>query len=213
MPNDRYIPVVALVGGIGSGKSSLANWICEHFPVESINADSIGHEVLRLAKVKQQLLERFGQEIFDDEGEVIRPALGQLVFGSGGAQQAARADLEEIVHPLIRQQFHDLIDAIKAKGMAQAILLDAAVLLEAGWQDLCDAVVFVDTPRELRFQRVAQSRGWSKQSFDSREQSQLDIEEKRRIAQHTIDNSVSVEQAGQALWQWIENLSRHPLPQ
>ena len=75
------------------------------------------------------------------------------------------------------------------------MLLDAAVLLEAGWRPLCDAVVFVDTPLEQRKERVSRTRGWTGEQLASRESSQLSLEQKRMEADYVVDNSRGLDQA------------------
>ena len=100
----HFVPVVGLIGGIGSGKSALAHWLAARRQVIVVDADEIGHETLKNPHVKKQLKHRFGESIFDSTGtEINRAALGQLVFGSDELKKSARADLESIVHPKIRQ--------------------------------------------------------------------------------------------------------------
>ena len=87
-------------------------------------------------------------------GQIDRRALGRIVFGPRTEQQTALRDLERIVHPKIRQTFIERIAQAAEAGKAMA-LLDAAVLFEAGWNDLCHSVVFIQVPREERIARVA----------------------------------------------------------
>jgi dephospho-CoA kinase len=91
-------------------------------------------------------------------------------------------------------------------GGAPAIVLDAAVMLKAGWDRLCDAVWFVDVPRAKRVER-ARERGWTETVFAAREAAQESLEEKRRCATAVIDNSGSPDQTAQqvrALWGQLE---------
>ena len=76
----------------------------------------------------------------------------------------------------------------RATGGRPCIVLDAAVLLEAGWDDLCDRIVFVDAPRAERLRRVEAARGWSERALEARERSQWPVDEKRRRADWIIDN-------------------------
>ncbi|HID24203.1 MAG TPA: dephospho-CoA kinase [Planctomycetaceae bacterium] len=185
----RYIPVIGLIGGIGSGKSAIARWLARRGDVSVIDADALGHQALTLPHVKQQLRDRFGESIFDAGGQIDRAALARAVFGRTPSHRQALRDLEAIVHPEIGRRMRDLVDQVRSKGEVEAILVDAAVLLEAGWDDVCDALVFVDAPREVREQRVAASRGWSPEELRQRESCQWPLEKKRSAADHVIVNA------------------------
>lgn len=200
------IPVVGIVGGIGSGKSSVASWVAARDPgVLLINGDEAGHEVLTLPAVRNALRARFGNLVFGADGQIDRKALGHIVFGPKDDQQLARRDLERIVHPQIRELLEKRIDAAAAGGRT-AILLDAAVLFEAGWNDLCHAVVFIDAPREQRLSRLQRDRGWSDVVTESREASQLPLSDKRNRAQFVIENAGSIDEAGQQLKQALTKI-------
>ncbi|MFO1022045.1 MAG: dephospho-CoA kinase [Planctomycetales bacterium] len=185
----KTIPVIGFVGGIGSGKSYLAQNIAEKHPVDIIDADRIGHEVLTLPEVRAQLLEKFGDEIFLPTGEVNRRKLGLRVFGPLPCHQAARKDLESIVHPQIREKIEQRIREIRQAGQSEAVILDAAILLESGWKTSCQALVYVDVPEEERLQRVISSRNWTPEEFFAREAQQLPLEYKQVVADYCVNNS------------------------
>jgi len=175
-----------------------------------IDGDQIGHDVLRQPDIKQAIRERFKDvsfNIFDSSGEIDRSALAKLVFGSTAKSLNALADLEVIVHPEIRAQFVERINQAKASGSCKAVLLDAAVLLESGWDILCDATVFVATPRDIRIQRVIEQRGWSEKELAKREACQIPLSDKQKIADHVIPNSGTLEEAGRQLEYIIKNIS------
>lgn len=203
MPDRRTVPVIGLIGGIGSGKSAVARSLQERLPIAIVDGDAAGHRVLTLPTVQTQIRERFGDSVFTAEGEIDRRALGAVVFGSPDRQ--ALGDLETIVHPEIRKELQHLIESHRAAGEVQAIVLDAAVMLEAGWDDLCSAIVLVETPYEQRLQRV-QSRGWDEAELRRREASQLSLKVKHTKADTTIDNSASLEEAARQLESIVEQL-------
>jgi dephospho-CoA kinase len=194
-----HIPVIGIVGGIGSGKSSVARWVAaRHSDVALINGDEIGHEVLTESAVRDAVRKRFGEPVFNADGQINRKAMGQVVFGSGREHQSARDDLERIVHPKIREAIAGKIASSAAAGK-RAVLLDAAVLFEAGWNDLCHSVVFIDVPRDERLARLRETRGWDDAETERRESSQASLESKRSRSQFVVDNSRSVEAAGRQL--------------
>jgi len=204
MSRDR-VPVLGLVGGVGSGKSAVANWLGAHCRALVIDADAAGHRALTLPDVQRRLRERFGQEIIDITGRVRRDALARRVFGDDAEHREARHDLQATVHPIIAEDLRQQIaDAQQRPGEFDLIVLDAAVLLETGWKALCDAVVFVDTPLATRQERVRTTRGWGPDELERREQSQLSLKEKQQQADLSVDNSQSLESTGRQIQTWME---------
>jgi dephospho-CoA kinase len=188
---------VGLVGGIGSGKSTIARRAAQRFGFALIDGDAAGHAALMNEVVRSQLMHRFGETIVASDGSIDRSALAARVFGATEDHAAAKIDLERIVHPLIEAVFRERIAVARRDGAA-AVLLDAAVLFEAGWQGFCDVVVFVDAPFDVRRSRVA-DRGWSEAEWRLREDAQLSIDEKRRRANLVISNAGSLDEAVDAL--------------
>jgi dephospho-CoA kinase len=213
----QFVPVIGIVGGVGSGKSALARRLAASgdgpggkFVV--IDGDEVGHHVLREPQVKEEIRNRFGDSVFDERGEVIRSALGRRVFGPAAAHREARTELEKIVHPRIGTAFAEQIAAARASGDVTAVLLDAAVLLEAGWKDQCDAVVFVDAPDRHRLERVAAGRGWNEEELRKRESSQLPLEAKRHAADYVVENSGSLDEAAARLERVVSQIHRGGRP-
>lgn len=197
--------MIGIVGGIGSGKSAVARWVASQANVHVIDADRLGHEVLLAADVKAALRHQFGGDIFDSQGEVQRGVLARRVFGDSERHRAERHELEQIVHPEIERRIIDEIARAEQAGN-EAILLDAAVLFEARWQRQCDAVVFVDTPDDVRLQRVQQRSGWTAEELHRREASQLSLSEKRKHSDAVVSNAGEVSDGGQQLLNFCEDV-------
>jgi dephospho-CoA kinase len=184
--------VIGLTGGIASGKSEVARMLEARGSVV-VDADSVGHSLLEVDEVRDQIIDRFGAGILARDAvpaegapRIDRKRLAAIVFADPGARRA----LEAILHPRMRAHFLAAIQGVEQAGGARArsLVIDAAILLEAGWNDLCDRVIFVDAPRALRFDRAARQRAWSQETFRSREQAQWPCEEKRRRADFVIAN-------------------------
>jgi dephospho-CoA kinase len=180
---DGSIPVIGLTGGVGGGKSAAAALLAGRGAVV-IDADKVGHEVLDRPEVRDRLTARFGSGIVVDGSRIDRRALGRLVF----ADRSARADLEAIVHPLMGEEFNRTIAATRANRSAPAVVLDAAILIETGWDRACDLVVFVDSPRADRLARVERTRGWTPADFEAREAAQQSCASKRSRADYVLPN-------------------------
>ncbi|MCA9013281.1 MAG: dephospho-CoA kinase [Planctomycetaceae bacterium] len=195
------IPVVGIVGGVGAGKSSVVRRITT-LKLFVIDADRIGHELLLTSDIRAKLCHVFGEEILDEAGVIARERLAAKVFGASEPQISNRIRLNEILHPAIREEIYRLIKL--APQDADAIILDAALLLEAGWADECDVIIFIDTPLEVRQQRVAANRGWSAEELQRREASQWSLSKKRQLARFIVDNAGSPQSAVNQLTSVLE---------
>jgi dephospho-CoA kinase len=198
------------VGGIGSGKSLVARTWAKRHGAAVIDGDAVGHEALKDEQIARAIFERFGRGVQAVGGQVDRRALAALVFGAGAAQRQARAALESIVHPWIAERLRGQVAAARREPGTPAIVLDAAVLLEAGWRRFCQLVVFVDCPFAERARRVAQSREWSEQELRMREESQWPMERKRAEADVVITNEGDLEQAVEQLDRALKPLIAAP---
>ena len=184
------MPIVGILGGVGSGKSSVVRNVSE-YRLRIIDADRIGHALLDEPDIQERLRTTFGGFILDDTGRIDRSRLAALVFGESPQHQTALTQLEEIVHPAIRQEIEKQIKTVPTD--VDAIVIDAALLLEAGWADDCDCLIFVDTPQDVRIERVEANRGWSADELHRREQAQIPVNEKRQRADFIIDNSGTIQ--------------------
>ncbi len=201
-----FIPLVGLVGGVGSGKSSLAHGLAQRMSVAILDADRTGHEVLRFPEVKVALRRAFGDSIFGETQEVVRSQLATLVFGADDQAKHNRHTLEQIVHPVLRADIQQQLHHVRELGQVQVILLDAPILLESGWREACQAVVFIDTPLERRQQWTLASRGWTPEELARREASQWPILRKRSAGDFVVDNSGSLEAAIDQLERFVRSL-------
>jgi len=182
--------VVGILGGVGSGKSAVSRGLSKHFKTYLIDADRVGHYVLGMPTVRDAIRRDFGDSVFDGS-EINRKSLARQVFGSENHHQHALIKLEKIVHPEIRRQVEKQLTEV-SEG-TEVVVLDAAVMLEAGWNDLCDTIVFVDTPFETRLKRVEENRGWTADELRRRESSQVSRDDKQEVSEVVVDNSGSLD--------------------
>ncbi len=192
--------IIGLLGGVASGKSFVAEQF-RRLGAEVLDADRIGHDVLLIPEVRDSIRKHFGAKVFRDDGEVDRKALGRIVFGPPPDGPQELTILEQLTHPQIRRRLRQTADELAARGIPAAVL-DAPVMLKSGWDALCDVVVYVEAPEELRRER-AMSRGWTAAEFAAREAAQEGLDVKRRRANFVIDNSASsgyTQQQIERLW-------------
>ena len=181
-------PVIGVVGGIGSGKSFFTNTLAHVKNVAIVNGDAIGHEVLKLPEIQRKLVDRFGGSILAVDGAINRKVLAGFVFGSDPEHVRAKADLEAIVHPPLHAELRRRISEARDSRQHSAIILDAAILLEAGWRSECDRVVYLNVPWDVRLQRVRATRGWRAEDLRAREASQWSQDAKKAAADYILDN-------------------------
>ncbi len=188
--------ILGLVGGIASGKSVVAN-VLRDMGALVLDADQAGHFVLREPEVIAELRKRWGDGILEPSGQISRRAVAKIVFAQGN--QAERKFLEQLTHPRIEALLTQELDAVrKSPEPPPVLVIDAALLFEAGWDKLCDKILFVDAPRDIRLERAV-SRGWSTEQFAAREAAQLPPEEKRARSHIVIRNVRTLENVREVL--------------
>jgi len=177
-------PIIGLVGGMGSGKSCVAEAFLKH-GATLVAGDRLGHEALERSEILQRIGQRWGERVLDEKGVVDRQKLGAIVFAS----PVERANLEHVVFPWIKQRIREEIAKAQVNPEIRFIVLDAAIMLEAGWNNECDRIVYVHAPRAVRLERLARQRGWSADEVARRETAQLPLAIKASRADAAVDNS------------------------
>jgi dephospho-CoA kinase len=188
--------VVGLTGGIGSGKSTVAEMFRDLGAVV-IDADAIVHELQAPGSaVLAEMVDAFGRGILDAAGALDREALGRLVF----ADAPLRARLGAIVHPRVGIEMARRLEAARARGVP-LVVLDVPLLLEgrsagrAGASALpYESVIVVWAPEGVQLERQVRRDGRSREEAMKRIRAQMPLDEKRALADHVIDNSGSLEE-------------------
>ncbi len=190
--------VIGLTGGIGTGKSEVAS-LLQSFGAEVINADQVGHEAYTPnSESWREVVNTFGEEILQPDGQIDRGRLGAIVFSN--PQQLDK--LNAIMHPRMARMVGDKIEVLRDKG-APAVVVEAAVLFEAGWDSLVDEVWTTDSPVELVIERLQARNGMSEEEVRRRINSQMDRVERIERSDLVVDNSGDVAGLGEtvkALW-------------
>jgi dephospho-CoA kinase len=195
---------IGVTGGIGSGKSTAAALLAELGAVV-IDADRVGHEVYRPTTPGWDLVvDEFGAGIVAPDGTIDRQRLGAIVF----ADPAKLARLNAIVHPLIRDAIAARLTAERSRGGGVPIVVEAALLIEAGWHTLVDEVWLVAARPEIVRQRLVEQRGLDPASISARLRAQLSDDQRAAHAAVIVDNSGSPEELRARLAaMWRERLA------
>ncbi len=186
-------PIIGILGGIGSGKSTVAAEFAK-LGCKVIDADKIAHELLLYnTTVKEKVVGLFGQTIlnsagktdtFDSNMRIDREKLAEVVF----ADARKLSLINEIIHPLVLQRAEELIKQYNCQNQVKAIVLDMPLLLEVGWLKRCDRLIFVDCEQKLRLDR-AKKLGFDKNQAKIRENFQISLDSKANLADNTINNN------------------------
>jgi len=183
---NAHKPIIGVVGGIGSGKSVVAKMLSERGG-HLILADELGHQALREPENRDCVIARW-PSVRDAHGEIDRRELGHIVFADKGELR----ELESISFPWIGNQIRMELNMAQNHPNIAWVVLDAAIMLETGWNKVCDRIVYVDTPLTHRLQRVAQ-RGWTEEDLRKRELAQWPLAEKANFSDAVITNDGSLD--------------------
>lgn len=191
---------VGLTGGIASGKSTVAAMFAE-LGARLIDTDVIAREVVAPGGlVLQRIVETFGREALDENGELDRQKLREKIFND----QQDRQKLNEIVHPAVAEKVQTELDGIERENPQAVALVDVPLLYETGTMNRYDAVVVVYVPPQVQVQRLMARDGVSRKAAEQSLKAQMPLEEKRKKAQFVVDNSGTLQETRKqvrAVWQ------------
>jgi len=191
--------VIGLIGGIGSGKSSVSA-ILHSLGVEIIDADKVGHEAYTPnSEGWKKVISVFGQDIVGPENEIDRKKLGSIVFSDPSEMEK----LNKLMHPIIHNLVEEKIKLLSNQGV-KVVVLEAAILIEANWQDLTDEIWLAKSNQEVVIERVQLRNNFTREEIIKRIQSQMSNDEREKHSDIVIDNNGTIEQLEEkvkTLWQ------------
>jgi dephospho-CoA kinase len=186
--------VIGLTGGIGSGKSTVSEMLRAK-GAAVVHADLVGHEVYRPdTNVWDEIVTAFGRHVLTADGQIDRRKLGSIVF----ADTEALARLNAITHPPMRRLMAERLDELRRQGERVAVL-EAALLIEAGWIDLVDEVWLTLLRPAVASQRLMDRSGLSREEAEKRIASQLSNDERLAHADVVIDTDCSLEEVARRI--------------
>ncbi|MBI2868420.1 MAG: dephospho-CoA kinase [Chloroflexi bacterium] len=181
--------IIGLTGCIGTGKSTVAGFLAE-LGAAVIDADKLGHEAFTPGTALwRAVIDEFGRDIVADSGAIDRTRLGQKVF----LDREARLKLNRLTHPAIAAMVADRLEASRRAGVKVAVL-EAPLLIEAGWQRLVDEVWVTVAPEDVIISRLGRRSGLSPEETRARLRSQLSCETQARQADVVVDTDCSLDE-------------------
>ena len=156
--------VYGITGGAGTGKSEVIKMLQQNFGGCVIMSDEVARELMQKGNISYQLIvEYFGRDILMDDGKIDRKKLADHVFNN----KEALEKLNSMTHPYVKDEIRKLIAEAEASGECRFVALESAILLECGYEDICDEFWYVYTKPEIRRQRMKETRNYSDEKVDS----------------------------------------------
>jgi dephospho-CoA kinase len=197
---------IGLTGGIGSGKSTVAKILAE-FGAPIIDADKVAHTTYAPGAASYTaVIGAFGGEIVAPDRTIDRKKLGAIVFGNPDRLNK----LTSIVWPATFQSIRENLADLRARGTKTPVIVEAAILIEANWQPICDEIWLVRASRQAVIDRIERQRGLKPAETEARIRAQLSDDERARHASLVIDNDGSLDELREKLNRiWRDALSRN----
>ncbi len=182
--NTQKKPVIGILGGICAGKSTVATEFAK-LGCKVIDADKIAHELLGENAVRDKIIRFFGQTILGQENKIDRKKLAEIVFSN----EQKLSLLNGIIHPFVLDRTEELIKQYQLKSNVPAIVLDMPLLVEVGWQNRCEHLIFVDCDKKTRLERAKKTGIFEENQIKIRENFQISLDNKRALADNSINNN------------------------
>lgn len=196
--------VIGITGGVGCGKSAVLHILEQDFHCYVIEADKVGHLIMQKGtEAYQEIVSVFGDEILDKNIEIDRGRLAEIVFQD--SEKLKR--LNQIVHPAVKRHIKNEIKQVIHSKNHAVIVLEAALLIEEHYQEICDEVWYIYAKEEERIKRLKESRGYTEEKIRKIMENQLKEEEFLKNCDKKIDNSHDFENTCQQIKKLFERFT------
>lgn len=152
--------IIGITGGIGAGKSTVLSILEQDYGAYCVEADKVAHKLMEPGEAAyQQIVEVFSPDILDQQKQIHRGRMSALIF----QHPEKREQLNQIVHPAVKQYIRNDIERCRMEGKVAIYVLEAALLIEDGYKQICDELWYVYAEEEQRIKRLMESRGYSRE--------------------------------------------------
>lgn len=190
--------VLGITGGVGSGKSRILEELKNEYGAFIIEADKVAHELMSPGKtIYNAIIEHFGKDILMNDApyEIDRKKLGDIVF----SDKERLRELNSISHPLVKEQIKQTINNVSKLGKHRLIVIEAALLIQDGYKEICDEIWYIQVDEEERIKRLIKQRGYTRQKCLDMFSSQDSDEYYKKYADFTINNQLDFENSSKQL--------------
>lgn len=184
--------IIGITGGVGAGKSELLSYLVQNYSCRVLLADEVGNRVKEPGQpCYHALVKLLGESVLDGNKEIDRKRMADMIFGDEHLLQRVNA----IIHPAVEDYIFEQIRIERERGQIAFFFVEAALLIECGYDRKLDELWYIYAEPEIRAKRLRESRGYSDEKIHGIMSSQLSDEEFRRVCKVVIDNSGTLEQA------------------
>ena len=177
---------IGITGGVGAGKSEILTYLDRKPNVRVMLADLIAHDLMEPGTdCHSKLMEIFPDYVFEEDGQINRPKMAEAIFND----DSLRIKLNAIVHPAVKDYVKDQYALEKSLGNLDILVLEAALLIEEHYDEICDELWYIYTSEDNRRARLKASRGYSDEKIDNIFNSQLSEARFREACSRVIDNN------------------------
>ncbi len=183
---------IGITGGVGAGKSAILTYLAQEYNVRIMYADTIAAEMMEPGGICYEPLKRIfeGDDVFGKNGFIDRPAMARVMFADAGKLEA----VNQLVHPTVKEYIIAQQKMEQEKGQIDFLILEAALLIEEHYDEICDELWYINTSRENRSKRLKETRGYSDEKIAQIFANQLSEEEYRKACVVEIDNNQTIEE-------------------
>lgn len=193
--------VIGITGGVGSGKSAVLKILKKEYNGYLLEADRIAHELMEPGQsCYQQIVDAFGSEVLDNAGKIDRKRLGDIAF----KDRILLERLQAIIHPSVKLFIREKIENLKRETPDRLIAIEAALLIEDRYDEICDELWYIHADEKVRRQRLKENRGYTEDKIDSILKNQLSEQEFRRGCQKVVENSNDMEKTREEIKKALE---------
>ena len=190
---------IGITGGVGAGKTEILKYIGQHYKCEIYLADEIGHKVKEPGtEGYHALVALMGDGILAPDGQIDKPAMAAKIF----ADPTLLEQVNAIIHPAVKKYLADRLAEAKNKGDVELFFVEAALLIESGYEHIVDEMWYIYAREDVRRRRLSESRGYTPEKIEKIIASQLSEEEFRQHCDFVIDNSDSLEATDRSDRNW-----------
>lgn len=192
MKQNNKVRIIGVTGGIGAGKSEILSYIQKHYNCRIYLADEVAHKVKEVGReAYKPLVDLLGEDVLDLDGNIIKEKMASKIF----ADNELLTQVNEIVHPAVRRFVEKAIYDAKDKQDIELLFIEAALLIEAGYETIVDELWYIYATIDVRTKRLMENRGYTLQKVNSIMEKQLSEEEFKAHAHFVIDNSGEIAKA------------------
>lgn len=184
---------IGITGGVGAGKTAILTYLAKQYSCRVMLADEIAHELMEPGTACNAALQQLfaGDAVFDADGVIDRQAMARILFADDEKRQA----LNQIVHPAVKEYVVEACGRERERGEYAVLILEAALLIEEKYDEICDELWYIYTSKENRRERLRANRGYSDEKIDGIFASQLSEKCYRVACAAAIDNNGSPEES------------------